>query len=129
MKIEHIAFWVSDLEVSKTFYEKYFGAASNEKYHNPVKKFESYFLSFETGCRMEIMYRPDIEVGNKDYHKQQTGIIHLAFSVGSKQAVDHLTERLRNDGYKVAGEPRTTGDGYYESVVLDPENNIIEITE
>jgi lactoylglutathione lyase len=56
-------------------------------------------------------------------------LIHLAFSTGSKEKVDALTERLRNDGFEIIGAPRTTGDGYYESVILDPENNIIEITE
>jgi len=53
---------------------------------------------------------------------------HLAISVGSKEKVDELTEKLRADGYTVAGNPRLTGDGYYESVVFDPEGNRIEIT-
>lgn len=127
MKIEHIAIWVKDLEGSRAFYQKYFGATSNEKYHNPVKNFESYFLSFDNGCRIEIMNRPDIRKSENSYQFQQLGIIHLAFSTGSKENVNELTETLRKDGYTVAGEPRTTGDGYYESVILDPENNIIEI--
>lgn len=127
MKIEHIAIWVKDLEQSRAFYQKYFGATSNEKYHNPVKNFESYFLSFDNGCRIEIMTRPDIKKSENSYDNQQFGIIHLAFSAGSKEKVNELTETLRKDGYTVAGEPRTTGDGYYESVILDPENNIIEI--
>lgn len=127
MKIEHIAIWVKDLEKSRTFYQKYFGAFSNEKYHNPVKNFESYFLSFDNGCRLEIMTGPDIKESENAYEPQQFGIIHFAFSVGSKEKVDELTERLRKDGYTIAGEPRTTGDGYYESVILDPENNIVEI--
>ncbi|ASE63969.1 glyoxalase [Chryseobacterium indologenes] len=127
MKIEHIAIWVRDLEKSRAFYQKYFGAVSNEKYDNPLKKFQSYFLSFENGCRIEIMTRPDIQKGGNSYDSQQFGIIHLAFSAGSKEKVDDLTNLLRQDGYTIAGEPRTTGDGYYESVILDPENNIIEI--
>lgn len=127
MKIEHIAIWVKDLERSKQFYQKYFGAVSNEKYHNPVKNFESYFLSFDQGSRIEIMTRPDIKESENSYQSQQFGIIHLAFSVDTKEKVNELTETLRRDGYTIAGEPRTTGDGYYESVILDPENNIIEI--
>ncbi|WP_313093540.1 VOC family protein [Chryseobacterium flavum] len=127
MKIEHIAVWVKDLEAIRKFYQKYFGAVSNEKYHNPVKNFESYFLSFDNGCRLEIMTRPDIRENTNSYEAQQFGIIHLAFSVESKRKVDELTEMLRKDGYTIAGEPRITGDGYYESVILDPENNIIEI--
>lgn len=127
MKIEHIALWVKDLEKTRAFYQKYFGAVSNEKYINPVKNFESYFLSFENGCRLEIMTRPDLKKSDNSYESQQFGIIHFAFSAGSKGKVNELTETLRNDGYTIAGEPRTTGDGYYESVILDPENNIIEI--
>ncbi|MCX8524233.1 VOC family protein [Chryseobacterium formosus] len=127
MKIEHIAIWVKDLEKTKAFYEKYFGAISNEKYYNPTKKFESYFLSFENVSRLEIMRKPDIQENNSSYDAQQFGIVHLAFSTGSKEKVDELTETLRKDGYKIAGEPRTSGDGYYESVILDPENNIVEI--
>ncbi|WP_336961263.1 VOC family protein [Chryseobacterium contaminans] len=127
MKIEHIAVWVKDLEKTRTFYQKYFGAVSNEKYVNPVKNFESYFLSFDNGCRLEIMTRPDLKESDNSYESQQFGIIHFAFSAGSKEKVNELTETLRKDGYTIAGEPRTTGDGYYESVILDPENNIIEI--
>ncbi|MDP9961877.1 VOC family protein [Chryseobacterium lathyri] len=129
MKIEHIALWVRDLEKTRKFYQKYFGAVSNEKYHNSVKQFQSYFLSFGHGCRLEIMNRPDIQESENSYNSQQYGIIHLAFSTGSKEKVDELTEILRKDGYTIAGEPRTTGDGYYESVILDPEGNIIEITD
>jgi len=129
MKIEHIAFWVKDLEKMRSFYEVYFDAVSNEKYINPIKKFESYFLSFENGSRLEIMFRPDISEANNHNEVQKLGLIHLAFSTGNKEKVDILTERLRNDGFEIIGEPRTTGDGYYESVILDPENNIIEITE
>ncbi|MDN3694791.1 VOC family protein [Chryseobacterium tructae] len=127
MKIEHIAIWVKDLERSRAFYEKYFGAVSNEKYINPIKNFESYFLSFENGSRLEIMNKPDLRESSNSYEFQQFGIIHIAFSVESKEKVNELTEILRKDGYTIAGEPRTTGDGYYESVILDPENNIIEI--
>ncbi|WP_160138925.1 VOC family protein [Chryseobacterium sp. c4a] len=127
MKIEHIAVWVKDLERSRAFYEKYFGAVSNEKYINPIKNFESYFLSFENGSRLEIMTKPDLRESSNSYEFQQFGIIHIAFSVENKEKVNELTETLRKDGYTIAGEPRTTGDGYYESVILDPENNIIEI--
>ncbi|MDR6544252.1 lactoylglutathione lyase [Chryseobacterium rhizosphaerae] len=127
MKIEHIAIWVKDLEKTREFYQKYFGAVSNKKYHNPVKNFESYFLSFDSGSRLEIMTRPGIKENTSSYDSQQFGIVHLAFAVKTKENVNELTEVLRKDGYIIAGEPRTTGDGYYESVILDPENNIVEI--
>jgi lactoylglutathione lyase len=126
MKIEHVALWVQDLELMKEFYIRYFGATAGEKYVNPRKNFESYFLAFESGSRLEIMKMPGIVDTSKS--QEGTGFTHLAFSTGSKEHVDRLTEQFRQDGYTIAGEPRTTGDGYYESVVLDPEKNRIEIT-
>jgi len=128
MTIEHLAIWVNDLEKMKSFYEKYFNAIAGEKYHNPTKNFTSYFLSFEKGCRLELMQKPEIPKNQNDVTLQYIGIIHFAISVGSKEKVDTLTDEMRNDGYSVVGKPRTTGDGYYESVILDPENNRIEIT-
>ena len=128
MKIEHIAIWARDLEKLKDFYSHYFHAVAGEKYFNPKKNFHSYFLSFDTGCRLELMQRPGI-LDNKDSQASQYfGLTHLAISVGSNELVDHLTTQLRNEGYVIASEPRTTGDGYYESVILDPEGNRIEIT-
>jgi lactoylglutathione lyase len=128
MKIEHIAIWARDVEKLKDFYSHYFHAVAGEKYFNPKKNFHSYFLSFDTGCRLELMQMPGI-LDNKDTEASQYfGLTHLAISVGSSELVDHLTTQLREDGYVVASEPRTTGDGYYESVILDPEGNRIEIT-
>lgn len=128
MKIEHLAIWVNDIEVMKNFYEEYFHAQAGEMYHNPKKNFTSYFLSFKEGCRLELMHKPTVPENVNDKLKEYTGIIHFAMSVGSKKQVDELTNELRADGYKVVGEPRATGDGYYESVVFDPEGNRIEIT-
>ena len=128
MRIDHVAIWVADLEATKAFYEKYFGATAGDLYENQGKQFSSYFLSFENGCRLELMHKPGIKQQHQDYQRQNLGLVHFAISVGSKQKVDELTNRLRNDGFKIVGEPRTTGDGYYESVVLDPEENIVEIT-
>ncbi len=128
MKIEHLAIWVQDLEKMKSFYEKYFDGKAGDKYHNPTKNFTSYFLSFNSGCRLELMHKPTIPKNLNDFISEYIGIIHFAISVGSKEKVDALTNQLRNDNFKVVGEPRTTGDGYYESVILDPENNRIEIT-
>lgn len=128
MKIEHLAIWVRDLELMKDFYEKYFEGRPGEKYNNRAKNFTSYFIEFDEGCRLEIMNKPEIPPNINNVDSQYVGIIHFAISVGSKDKVNHLTDQLRRDGYKVVGEPRLTGDGYYESVVLDPENNRIEIT-
>ncbi len=129
MKIEHIAIWVKDLENMKTFYQRYFSAQAGDRYENPAKGFASYFLSFDSGARLEIMSRDDVPDSKDDPLKQATGYIHLAMSVGSKQSVNTITSQLAGEGYAVLDGPRTTGDGYYESVVLDPENNRIEITE
>lgn len=126
MKIEHVAIYFNDLEGAKNFFIKYFGAKSNDGYHNPKTNFKSYFLSFEDGARIEIMNKPELDDAEKTLNR--TGFIHLAFSVGSKEKVDELTAKLKNDGYEVVSGPRTTGDGYYESCVVAFENNQIEIT-
>ena len=126
MRIEHVAVYVQDLEQAKEFLCKYFGCTSNDLYHNKAKGFKSYFLSFDTGARLEIMQKEDVNllIDNDDH----LGLVHLAISVGSKEKVDTLTNTLRNDGYVVKSEPRTTGDGYYDSVVKVLSNILIEIT-
>lgn len=126
MKIEHIAMYVNDLERAKAFFIRYFHAAANDGYHNQTTGLRTYFLSFDDGARLEIMSRPNMADGEKQLTR--TGYIHIAFSVGSKAAVDELTARLRADGYAVVSGPRTTGDGYYESCIIDLEGNQIEIT-
>ncbi|EUJ33184.1 glyoxalase [Listeria floridensis FSL S10-1187] len=125
MKIEHMALWTKDLNRMKEFYERYFNASASERYDNKQKGFSSYFLTFESGSRLEIMTRTDITTSPAGEH---FGYAHLAFSVGSKEQVDQVTETFRKDGFEIAGEPRTTGDGYYESVVRDSDGNLIEIT-
>ena len=112
----------------KDFYIKYFEGISNNKYHNPNKQFSSYFISFEKGPRIELMQMPGIPENLNDVMKQFMGLVHFAVSVGSQEKVNELTEQFRADGILVVSEPRTTGDGYYESVILDPEGNRIEIT-
>ena len=128
MKIDHVAIWANDIEKLKIFYEQYFGATPNVKYVNDAKAFSSYFLSFDSGAQLEIMQMPSVPETANDPYKQFSGLIHLAISVGSKEKVDSLTAHLGEDGYKILGGPRNTGDGYYESTVLDPENNRLEIT-
>ena len=126
IKIDHIAMYVNDLEGARDFFVTYLSGTSNELYHNPKTGFSSYFISFHDGSRLEIMNKPQMEDEEKTINR--TGYIHIAFSVGSKENVDLLTERLRNDGYEVLSGPRTTGDGYYESCVVVIEDNQIEIT-
>ena len=126
MKIEHAAMYVNDLEGVRDFFVRYFDAVSNDGYHNIKTGFRSYFLSFSDGARLEIMNRPNMSDGDKDV--MHTGYIHLAFSTGSREKVDKLTKKLKDDGYEILSGPRTTGDGYYESCVLGPERNQIEIT-
>lgn len=126
MKIEHIAMYVNDLEKAKEFFVKYFNATANQEYHNQKTDFRSYFLSFDGGARLEIMNKPSLT--DKKKEASQTGYIHIAFSLGSKEAVDELTIKMRSDGYEVVSEPRTTGDGYYESCIIGLEGNQIEIT-
>ncbi len=113
------------MEKARDFFIKYFGGKSNDGYHNKTTDFRSYFISFDDGSRLEIMTKPNLADTAKEVNR--TGFIHLAFSVGSKEKVDELTARLKNDGYEVLSGPRTTGDGYYESCILGIENNQIEI--
>jgi lactoylglutathione lyase len=126
MKIEHLAIWTNDLEGMRRFYETCFRAKSGELYVNPKKNFRSYFLRFGEGCRLELMHQPGMPP--KSAEAETTGIAHFALSVGSEEKVNEITEKLRREGHSIAGEPRWTGDGYYESIVLDPEGNRIEIT-
>ena len=122
--IGHVAVYVRDLETTKQFYERYFGATANDGYHNPRTGLRTYFLSFEGGTRLEIMTRPGFEAPPAP---QSLGWTNMSFTLGATDAVDALAERLRADGYTVANGPRTTGDGYYEAVVLDPEGNEVEL--
>ena len=126
MRIEHIAMYVNDLEGAREFFERYLGGVSNTIYHNGTTGFRSYFLTFDDGARLEIMNK----LGMMDTEKSlaRTGYIHIAFSVGSKEKVDELTQQLKNAGYEVVSGPRTTGDGYYESCIIGIEGNQIEIT-
>ena len=126
MKIEHIAVYTNDLEKSKDFFTKYFNAKASEKYINSKTNFSSYFLSFEGQARIEIMNHPNF---TEDRESNQIGYVHLAFSVGSREKVHELTVLLDLDGYAISSKPRITGDGYYESCILDFEGNLIEITE
>lgn len=126
MRIEHIAVYTAQLEEMRYFYMTYFKAIAGEKYSNHKKGFESYFLHFDGGARLELMQK--IGIDEKVDNAYMTGFHHMAISVGSKTNVDLMTNLLKDDGYTVEGEPRTTGDGYYESIVLDPDGNKIEIT-
>mgnify|MGYP001352891078 CR=1 FL=1 len=128
MKIEHIALRVKSLKIMIEFYEQYFGADVSSLYRNESRSFTSCFLRFKSGCRLELMHWPLAETTQGSERVQTYGLVHFAISVGSRDMVNSLTECLRADGWKIVGEPRTTGDGYYESVVLDPENNRVEIT-
>lgn len=126
MKIDHIAIYVCNLEGARDFFMQYFGAKSNEGYHNKRTDFRSFFLSFDDNTRLELMTRP--QLADMEKVRERTGYAHLSFSVGSKEWVDALTAQLKADGFEVVDGPRTTGDGYYESAIVGFEGNLIEIT-
>lgn len=127
MKIEHLAIWADDIELLRAFYMKYFNLRCGDRYINPIKNFTSYFLFFEEEeTRIELMHKPGM--GTPVSRGNLMGLAHFSIAVGSPEMVDTLTERLRKDGYNILSEPRTTGDGYYESAVADPEGNYVEIT-
>ena len=124
MKLHHIAIWTFRLEELKEFYVRFLGGKSNEKYVNPKKGFESYFISFDEGPSLELMSRPDVQ--NTVVEENRVGLTHLAFTFPGQEEVLRFTEEMRSEGYTIAGEPRTSGDGYFESVILDPDGNRIE---
>ena len=127
MNIHHIALWTTRLEETREFYMNYFNGKSNEKYINPTKGFESYLIRFDEGsAQLEIMRRRDITSASET--NSHIGLAHFSFSVGDKNTVIQLTERLRHDGFTIASEPRTTGDGFFESAIYDPDGNLVEIT-
>ena len=128
MRIEHIAIWTKQLETMREFYVGYFNGRSNAKYTNPRTGFQSYFITFDDGARLELMQQDGKGPNPNTAEQQHLGLIHLAMSVGDETAVNQLTETLSQDGFFILGKPRRTGDGYYESVVLDPDGNRIEIT-
>jgi lactoylglutathione lyase len=129
MMLEHVAIWTDNLEELKRYYIKYFGATANEKYTNEESQFQSYFLTFESGARLEIMMRPGIPENKNDrVSAQHKGIIHLAFGVNSMRDVDEKAKQLQSDGFKILRGPRRTGDGYYEFETLDPDDNRLEVT-
>lgn len=128
MRINHIAIWTKELEGLKDFYVKYFGGQANEKYVNEQKHFESYFIKFSEDASLEIMRSSAIIDKDAETLTALRGYAHMAFSVGSKEAVDKMTNQFAEDGYQVISAPRTTGDGFYESCILDPDQNLVEIT-
>jgi lactoylglutathione lyase len=129
MILEHVAIWTNNLELLKDYYVQYFNATSNDKYTNTITGFQSYFLSFVSGARLEIMYMPGIpDNKNETIVWQHKGIIHLAFGVDTMQEVDAKATQLATAGFKILSGPRKTGDGYYEFETLDPDNNRLEVT-
>ena len=129
MILEHVAIWTDKLEALRSYYETHFGATSNQKYVNPSTHFESYFLTFESGARLELMYRPDIPANANDREvAQHQGLIHLAFGVESMQEVEEKAQSLAEAGFNILRGPRKTGDGYYEFETLDPDGNRLEVT-
>lgn len=122
-----MAIWCRDLERVRDFYMHYFGMECGDKYYNPVKQFSSYFLCFSGGeTALELMHNPEVADASGDY-RGQSGLSHFSIAVESKQQVENLVEKLRRDGCRITGEPRTTGDGFYESVIEDCEGNCVEI--
>jgi len=128
MHIEHVALWTRDIDRLCDFYTVWFGAHAGNRYHNPAKGFESCFLSFDSGARIELMRSTFLDLGESIPETQRLGWTHLAIALGSESAVDKLTATMRQAGIPVQDGPRRTGDGYYESVILDPDGNRIEIT-
>ena len=134
-RIAHVALWTRDverLERLRAFYERHFGARAGALYRSARQPgFASYFLSFASGAQLELMTLPErapTPTEPPDVEAPRRGYAHLALALGSAEAVDALTARLRDDGIRVLSPPRWTGDGYYESVIADPDGNVVELT-
>ncbi|MBL7834456.1 MAG: VOC family protein [Cyclobacteriaceae bacterium] len=127
MTLEHVAIWTNRLEELREFYVMFFDGTCSSKYVNPVTQFESYFIRFGNGARLELMYKPNVPENLNDPIEQYRGIIHLAFDAGSMDAVDRMCNIMRDAGCTILRGPRKTGDGYYEFETLDPDNNRLEI--
>jgi lactoylglutathione lyase len=125
MYLEHTAIYTNDIERMKNFYIKYFSGRANTKYENEKTGLQTYFISFKGGSRLELMQKPAL--AERDKTVAAVGLTHLSFCVGSAEKVDELTLLLAGDGYIIKSVPRETGDGYYESCILDPDSNEIEI--
>jgi len=125
MKLDHLALYVEDLEKMKDFYVRYFDAKPNQKYHNPHTGLQTYFLSFDNGACLEIMQRPDMSPRSSEEHP--LSYVHIAFNLGSSELVNQVTKTLEEDGVPLLKGPRMTCDGYYKSVLTDPEVNLIEL--
>lgn len=129
MILEDVAIWTNNLEKLRDFYVRYFEGVANSKYSNESKQFHSYFLTFKSGARLELMSMPHIPGNTNDtITKQHLGIIHLAFGVDTIGEVDQKSIELKAAGFPILSGPRKTGDGYYEFETLDPDNNRIEVT-
>ena len=125
MKVAHVALWTRDLEQQAQFWVTFFDAKINEKYcskSNPG--FESYFVKIGEDIAIELMTKPGLTKHAPD--NNTSGWVHLAISVGGSENVDAMAMRAKEQGILVSG-PRTTGDGYYEAVIHDPDGNLIEI--
>lgn len=127
MRLEHVAVWTNDLERLRAFYERYFGARAGAQYRSATRAgFASYFLTFpDGGGRLELMTAPGLAA---TAGAAAVGYAHIALILGARADVEALTERLRGDGVRILSAPRLTGDGYFESVVEDPDGNLVEIT-
>jgi lactoylglutathione lyase len=127
MKINHVAFWCTDIEVTREFYISYFNATSNAKHVNPNNGFQSYFLIFDNDVKVELMFKPTIQARLGRMEDEHIGFAHLSFRLDNEEAVDALCEQLRGDGYRIASHPRRIEGGHYESVIIDPDGNRIKI--
>ena len=128
--LEHVAIWTRDLEGMKEFYCAYFDGKAGAKYRSKSAahpNFESYFLTFGDGSRLELMQMPTIPESAYAPGQEALGLTHIAFAAGGTDEVDALAKRAHAEGRPVLLEPHRTGDGYYEAVIADPDGNLIEI--
>ena len=125
MKIAHIALWTRQLEQQARFWVAFFDGEINEKYCSQTNPgFESFFVRIGDDIAIELMTKPGLTALTAD--NNHTGWVHLAITAGGAESVGRLAKRAAEQDMLVSA-PRTTGDGYYEAVIKDPDGNLIEI--
>ena len=125
MKIAYVSMYVNNLDEMKDFFVKYFKATVNDKYENFQTGYTYCYLKFDEGSRLSLVSGPNVVDRPKEIFK---GLNRFAIAVNSKEEVQTITDQLANDGYQIVNGFRMNGYGEYESRILDPEGNEIEIT-
>ena len=132
MTIEHIAITTADTDRLRQFYNTYFGMEAETEITGSTGARIIFMHSPDGGARIELMQRPQGDTraaGQTINHPaaEPSGYAHLAFSVGSEDAVNALIQRLQASGVTILRQPLRTPSGAYLATIADPDGNPLEI--